>query len=348
MSGEMPASQPPGSWEWAVCGASVTGSEHQRRGLGCDDAYSYGVAGDFIVAAVADGAGSVTGTSALGSYAACQRVLADAMKRRFINEYHGAAVAEREAMMRRLFERAAEHVRLEADALGMDTALLSTTLCVAIADRQGATFGQIGDGIIATESDDQATTLLVEAKDEYANATWFIQSDGAFETAYRSATHLGPTAFALSTDGMSYKITNVATGEAYQPFFRGSWEHVRSGVSSANFTALLRGIEDDQTGDDKTMVLAALQWQDDQFHPSARPDQQLRVSSAQPPLPTVRNVAPHDDSSQMELEPASADWAIAIPAIDETDAATPSEAVTDELPSSSRGGRRRLIRRRPT
>ena len=32
---------------------------------------------------------------------------------------------------------------------------------------------------------------------------------------------------------------------------------MQSGASSANFTSLLRGIEDDQTGDDKTMVLAA-------------------------------------------------------------------------------------------
>lgn len=60
--------------EWAVCGASVAGSEHLRRSLGCDDAFSYGHVGDFIVAAVADGAGSVSGTSAWGSYIACQAV----------------------------------------------------------------------------------------------------------------------------------------------------------------------------------------------------------------------------------------------------------------------------------
>ncbi len=341
------AHEPPGGWEWAVCGASVTGSEHQRRGLGCDDAYSYGVAGDFVVAAVADGAGSVTGTSAFGSYAACQSVLADAMRRRFINAYQAAPATEREAMVRQLFDRALEQVRKQADLLGLDVALLATTLCVAVVDRNTATFGQIGDGIIATESDDHIKTLLMETKDEYANATWFIQSEGAFETAYRSVTHSGPTAFALSTDGMSYKITNVATGEAYQPFFRGSFEHVRTGVSSANFTALLRGIEDDQTGDDKTMVLAALRWQEDQFHPSARPDQQLRVSSAPPPLPGASSKAPHSDPPRLEKKPAQPEWVTVMPTV--ADAQTPKagETDTDELPLSGRGGRRRgIIRRR--
>ena len=52
MIGAAAAAEQSGSWEWMACGASVTGEMHQRRGLGCDDAYSYGVAGDFVVAAV--------------------------------------------------------------------------------------------------------------------------------------------------------------------------------------------------------------------------------------------------------------------------------------------------------
>jgi Protein phosphatase 2C len=343
MNLDTPGHEPPGNWEWAVCGASVSGSEHLRRGLSCDDAYSYGVAGDFVVAAVADGAGSVTGTSALGSYAACQSVLADAMTPRFIDDHRAASATERKDMLRWLFERALEHVRLEADALGMDLALLATTLCVAIVDRRAATFGQIGDGIIGAEFDDQINTLLTETKDEYANATWFIQSDGAFDVAYRSVSLSGLTAFALSTDGMSYKITNVATGEAYAPFFRGSWGHVRSGASAANFTAFLRGIEDDQTGDDKTMVLAALR----RHEGSSRRDTGILTDSSPPPQHSgATSVAPQHDPPRLKKKPAQPGWVTVMPSGAEGEASTAAEPSTDELPAARRGSRRRGITRR--
>jgi hypothetical protein len=271
----------PGSWEWGVCGASVTGDMHRRRGLGCDDAYSYGVAGDLVIAAVADGAGSVSGTSAWGAHAACQSVLRNALRSQFTKDFT-AEPAGHAAQMRWLFELALDQVRRQAETMGLNPALLSTTLSVVVADRQHAVFGQIGDGVLAVETEGGITTLLIEAKDEYANTTWFLQSDDAFETSFRTATLAGVTAFALSTDGMSYKITDIATGNAYEPFFRGSWQHVRDGASSAHFAALLRDITDDQTGDDKTMILSALRWERDEFHPSVRPVRTVLVGSPPP------------------------------------------------------------------
>jgi len=246
------------AFRWAACGASVTGQEHQRRGLGCDDAYSFGIAGDFVVAAVADGAGSVTGTSAWGAWVACRGVLADALQPEFLESYRRREPGHAERLVRWLFDSALIRVTQQAETMGVHPTLLSTTLCVGLADRSQAVFGQIGDGVIAAEQDGQVESLLIEQKDEYANTTSFLQSDRAFEESFRTTVRGGVTAFALSTDGMSYKITNVATGEAYEPFFRDSWQHVRTGASAAQFAALLRGIEDDQTGDDKTMVLTAV------------------------------------------------------------------------------------------
>lgn len=245
-------------FQWAACGASVTGQEHERRGLGCDDAYGYGIAGDFVVASVADGAGSVTGTSAWGAYAACQSVLRNALRPDFIDHYHSSGAEDAERLVRGLFGSALEAVTRQADSLGLEPALLSTTLCVGVADHSRAVFGQIGDGVIAAERGGQVESLLIEQKADYANTTCFLQSERALDCALRIAVRGGDvTAFALSTDGMSYKITNVATGDAYEPFFRDSWQHVRSGASAGQFAALLRSIEEDQTGDDKTMVLVA-------------------------------------------------------------------------------------------
>lgn len=271
----------PGYWEWAVCGASVTGELHRERGQGCDDAYCYGVAGDLVVAAVADGAGSVSGTSAWGSYTACQSVLRNALRGQFRRDF-AADPSGHTAQMRWLFEQALQHVCARARTMKLDLPLLSTTLSVVVANRQHAVCGQIGDGVIAVETDRGISTRLIESKDQYANCTWFLQSENAFGASFRTETLRGVTAFALSTDGMSYKITDIATGSAYEPFFRGSWQQVRAGTSSAHFAALLRGIADDQTGDDKTMVLSALRWVTDDFYPSSRPTRTTTVASRRP------------------------------------------------------------------
>lgn len=243
--------------QWAACGASVTGQEHERRGLGCDDAYSCGIVGDFVVASVADGAGSVSGTSAWGAWAACQSVMHDALQPTFIDRFHGCEPAYAERMIRWLFDNALKRVTDQATALGVHPTMLSTTLCVGLADCAQAVFGQIGDGVIVAEHAGQVESLLIERKHDYANITSFLQSENAFDESFRIAVRPEVTAFALSTDGMSYKITDMATGQAFEPFFRDSWRHVRSGARADQFAALLRGIEDDQTGDDKTMVLAA-------------------------------------------------------------------------------------------
>lgn len=244
---------------WTACGASVVGSEHRRRGLGCDDAYSYGIFGDFLVAAVADGAGSVTGTSAWGAYIACRGVLKDAMNPEFVDRFRSGSTAEAMQLMRSLFVGALQRVHRQAAAMGLDSAWLSTTLCVAMADSNLAAFAQVGDGVIATERGEVIKTSLTQRKDSYANITSFLQSERALDDSLRIICQSEVTAFALSTDGMSYKITDVATGAAYQPFFRGSWQHLRAGARSEQLRQMLGSIKDDQTGDDKTLVLAALQ-----------------------------------------------------------------------------------------
>ncbi|GAY17824.1 PP2C family serine/threonine-protein phosphatase [Mycobacterium sp. shizuoka-1] len=329
-----------GSWQWGVCGASVVGSEHQRRGLGCDDAYCFGVTQDFVVAAVADGAGSVTGTSAWGAYTACQSVLANAMRSRFIREFRSSTAEEAEQMLRGLFDKATEHVHAQARYFGLDSAKLATTLCVALADRDRAAFGQIGDGIIAIETEGGIETLLIEAKDDYQNATWFLQSDGAFEESFRTVVRPAVTAFALSTDGMTYKITNVASGEAYEPFFRGSWERVRAGGTSANFASLLRSIEDDQTGDDKTMVLATLHWQDDDYYPSPTPITKMTASSPSPSVLHPNSVAVQAISDQTPITAQTPE-----PAPEPVSPAGDEAPEPETTPIGKPSGRPRLFRR---
>lgn len=301
MNSFRPAQWPAGRG-WAACGASATGLMHQQRGLGCDDAYAYGVAGDFLVAAVADGAGSVSGTSAWGAHVACAAVLAHSMQPSFVDGYRSASVESAEQMMRWLFSTALAGVHRQADAMGLDVALLSTTLCVALVHADRGVFGQIGDGVIAVESGGRIETLLVEQKDEYVNTTSFIQSDRALETSLRTAARDDLSAIALSTDGMSYKITNVATGQAYEPFFHGCWQHLSDGASVGDFGAMLGGIEDDQTGDDKTMVLAVVREELDVRRTASTPV--LVKSSPPPPISPAGHVGASGDPRPGPSPPA--------------------------------------------
>ncbi len=249
--------RPSAGCQWRVCAASVVGREHRRRGLSCDDAFSFGVVEDFVVAAVADGAGSVTGTSAWGAHIACQVVLDVASQPEFIDTYRKGGPQEVKGLMSGLFESALQGVTRQAASMTLEPDFLATTLCVGVADSRHAVFGQIGDGVVVAERHGRIETLLIEQKFGYANTTTFLQSEGALEHHLRISQRSGVQAFGLSTDGMAYKITDIASGQAYEPFFRDSWQHVRAGASAEKLGDLLRGIEDDQTGDDKTMVLVA-------------------------------------------------------------------------------------------
>lgn len=243
---------------WAICAASVIGRSHVEKSLGCDDAYAYGTRDDFLVAAVADGAGSVTGTSAWGSYTACREVVQQALTPEFIDAFASASDEELNKTVYQLFSATRIAVVDAAREMGLESGKLATTLCVAIAQPGVAVFAQIGDGVIAIESGGEIRTVLPEAKQGYANTTWFLQSKDAFSESFRAYVDRDTTAFALSTDGMTYKVTHVNSGEAYRPFFESSWKNVRNGGDSTRLAAMLHNIPDDQTGDDKTLVVAAL------------------------------------------------------------------------------------------
>ncbi|MET8653106.1 PP2C family serine/threonine-protein phosphatase [Nocardia aurea] len=279
------AAEVPLERRWSVGGASVTGRAHVDKGLGCDDAFAYGTRDDFVVAAVADGAGSVTQTSAWGSYTVCDGVVTDALSQWFAKRFAAVDGAGRGAdeLMRLLFDEALHRLRSRADYYRQPVGELATTLSVVIARPGLAVLGQIGDGVIAVERATGVETVLIEEKSEYANLTWFVQSDNAFAESFRTYTATDITAFALSTDGMSYKITDVATGAAFVPFFEGAWSSLAAGFRDEDFARWLDGIQDDQTDDDKTLILARLA-QIDRSGSGCEASPMRRVSSRWPAI----------------------------------------------------------------
>ena len=272
---------------WRVTAASVPGTSHIDSGRGCDDAFAYVVAPDGrgVVIAVADGAGSRSGTSALGSFAACRAVVAEASALLLA----AASDVSAEPALRRCFAAARTAVESYAGQHGLQPRDLATTLAVAVLTPGSAVVAQVGDGIIVCEVDDQMTSLVPEEKGEYANETVFLTAANALEKHLR-VQYLDKqiSRVALSTDGLEYKILRLQDGGVpFDPFFNAIWRAVAGGsLPPAALSEWLAAL-DDQTGDDKTLVAGTLV--DGPFAESTLP---AALASPVPPIPPNSSVAP--------------------------------------------------------
>lgn len=249
----------------SIVGGRVTGIKHTKAGDGCDDAFAWiSFSNGAQVLAVADGAGSVTGTSAWGSWAATQFVTLEPVARSLVEQLAAATNKDRASYILRLaFRSALNYVLFFGKLMDISPELMNTTLCVAVIIPGHAYVAEIGDGIVAIMGDDKAETVLMESKGESAATdTYFLQLLG------KDSNHsqwrfddFGPIpAIALSTDGLRYKVTSFKDGyAAYPDIFEKLWEHLEAGkLSRHSLEKWLRtnASQDDPPGDDKTLLLA--------------------------------------------------------------------------------------------
>ncbi|MGY4856850.1 PP2C family serine/threonine-protein phosphatase [Cryobacterium sp. AP23] len=250
----------PEAQEWFVVGASVPGTSHLDAGIGCDDAFAYVLPGGGVaLAAVSDGAGSRSGTSALGAYSACQAIVAAATRPEFVSTVSAEDADQLERRMRLLFQEALMGIEAAAAENGVSTSALSATLAVALVTPLHTIFGQVGDGIVVSDRNAGISTHIPEDKGEYANETVFLTSQRAIDSDLRIEVVDGVTAFGLSTDGLRYRVLHLDTGAPYAPFFAGLWDRVyERDIMGAELSAAINALGDAQTGDDKTLVIGIL------------------------------------------------------------------------------------------
>lgn len=165
---------------WKVVGAAVRGPSHDLNGQPCQDAFAFAVAGDWLAAAVCDGAGS----------AARSREGASALSRRVVEALAAAAGDGGDGLLDRLetlVTDAVSAVRLDLAGEGKgededeDERLrpFHATLVGVLAGPDGGTFFQIGDGAAATAGDNPDTpwsggAVSKPENGEYANETYFF------------------------------------------------------------------------------------------------------------------------------------------------------------------------------
>jgi Protein phosphatase 2C len=254
---------------WRVLAASVAGTAHVATGRGCDDAFAVDVSDDgVLVAAVADGAGSHSGTSAFGSYAACQAAVA-AAKTALDQTALDQSEPKLEGVLRIAMGAAATTIERRAGELDMRPARLSTTLTLAVVVGGRAALAQIGDGVTVIRQQDEVAWVLAEPKLEYANLVTFLRADTVADVRVLIAEPVD--AIALSTDGLRYKICNLAEGTPFVPFFDRLWTDLADkDLDEGQFADFLANV-DDQTGDDKTLLMAVRGLGSCGFRSSAEP-----------------------------------------------------------------------------
>ena len=249
-----------------VVGGRVTGPSHMKAGKGCDDAFAWiSFPEGAQVLAVADGAGSVTGTSAWGSWAATQFVTWEPVARFLVSELSVATDKSRASkILKSAFIGALNNIHSFGSFLDLSVESMNTTLCVAVIVPNHTYVAEIGDGIVAIMGEDKkARTVLIEAKgDSAATDTYFLQllENDNNHKQWRFE-DFGPVpAIALSTDGLRYQATSITKGyAAYPGLFEGLWELLKAGKLSRDKLENwlnTKVSQSDPPGDDKTLLVA--------------------------------------------------------------------------------------------
>lgn len=255
---------------WKVVGAAVQGAAHVLDGTPCQDAHAHRVAGDWLVAAVCDGAGSAA-LGGLGATVGAQAVVAalaqacgqappgpPGQARAF---WHGAAIEAVQAA-RRAVERALAETDGGTDDRGVPLfERAHATLVAAVARPSGGLFVHIGDGLGAARSGGETVAVSPPANGAYANETYFF-TESDWDGQLR-LTPFGPPfdLVALMSDGAAAFAT-----EAGPALHAGFWDPVSAFLDTADAGDARRALAetlgseqaDRVTGDDKTVLWARL------------------------------------------------------------------------------------------
>ncbi len=245
--------------KWAVLGDRCTGTSHRTRNTPCQDAFRYqefGESAEWLVIAVADGAGSAA-HSEIGAALVCDELVSR------VPNITPEKLANRDEIVE-LFATVRDAVIAEAERLLTVPRELACTVLLCVIGPTMATFAQLGDGAIVIGSGEEFLTVFWPEPSEYANATDFLTEDRfreaiQFETVSESICEL-----ALLTDGLQRLALDFATRRPHSGFFQPFFERLRAEMDPATLIEPFREFLDsprvnDRTDDDKTLVFAIRQ-----------------------------------------------------------------------------------------
>lgn len=263
-----------GKESWTVVAASVAGVSHAKSATPCQDAHGYKILPNgILIAAVADGAGSAS-LAEVGAEIAVRVGLTE-LETRLLKSAGSELQADGVTLpSERSLDIAGLHTilqavrsALEAEAEARETPLreLATTLLLVIASEISVTALQVGDGaIIASDATGEVFAITTPPDAEYANATTFMTSPDAIESAQIAQLSRSVSALALFSDGLQRLALKMPDGTPHAPFFAPLFRFA-SGLTATNvltegvpqLTAFLRSPRiTERADDDLTLVLA--------------------------------------------------------------------------------------------
>jgi serine/threonine protein phosphatase PrpC len=245
---------------WRVVSASVAGSSHLAKQLGCDDAHALRRLSDgSVLLAVADGAGSAVRASE-GAHLAVQiavDVLANSLT-------HSTLIqpAQAEFLLKATLQQV--HATLENLAGGANLSDFATTLLLVFITPQWLAVAQVGDGaIVVAKADLTFEALTKPSHSEYINETSFITSANYLEQAqYVIQAAVNIKGVAMFSDGLQMLALSLTNNVPHPPFFEPLFRFVANPqANEESLNIRLASFLDSEricaaTDDDKTLVLA--------------------------------------------------------------------------------------------
>lgn len=186
---------------WAYAYAYSTGDGHEQ----CDDVCVCETLGDYIIAAVSDGAGSAQNAHA-GASIACQTFIELA-----VPIFSGTI--EPSCLLEAIHEKVPQG---ENDAH-------ACTLVAVVAGPKGALFLQVGDGasvVMTAKSKPEYEIPIWPEETEFLNHTFFVTALDAEEHLKLRRFDHPISEFALFTDGLQHLVLDLKTQAPHQPFFQ--------------------------------------------------------------------------------------------------------------------------------
>jgi hypothetical protein len=248
---------------WRIVGASVRGASNAKLGRPCQDVWAWEVVGpDFVVVAVADGAGSAY-RGKVGAEVA-SRVAVEFLGHCLRTEPATIDEADWRARLTQTLLRAREAVEAEARRRALVARDLATTLILVAAGPEITAAAQVGDGAaIVGDRTGGASALTVPPVGEYANETTFLTDPEAID---RGQVAFKPEAAAhvvVISDGLQRLALTMPGRTLHERFFSPLFTFLaRVGNDSLAEVKLTEWLGSprirDRTNDDVTLVLATM------------------------------------------------------------------------------------------
>jgi serine/threonine protein phosphatase PrpC len=248
---------------WKIGGASVSGFSHIEEDIPCQDAHAYNIReGGWLIAAVADGAGSAR-LSHIGSKAFVDDIVENSQALDLTNEFEPLKISEfliksvNDTSLRLLEEQEAKEdseICIKSD--------FAATLVVVFANSEGGAFFHVGDGAgIAIAADKSVNTIITKPQNgEYANETYFITMENW--DSYLRVTNFGSgfDTILLMSDGVTPMAMTKGCAGPFNAFVDPVIGYLREATPADADAALIGTLSNKKvrsvTGDDKTLVWA--------------------------------------------------------------------------------------------